>query len=142
MSCLTTVGDVPGQKLETMATDARKRLRRIGATGGATVVHRGPASGDARLRQQRGAGVALAIAGGVTAAAGLALNAAMYEQGRQETDQAAYGQQQTANHVGFVVGLTGAAIGTGGVIVLIASAPRASTLTLAPGPVSTLTVRF
>lgn len=118
-------------QLKSMVGDSQRRLRRL-------------TRGQGRADQPTRAGVALLIAGGLTAGGGFALNAGFYSRYYQPTttDQTTYDWARGGANVGLAVGIAGAAIGVTGLIVLIATGSRDTRVAFVVGPVSSVKVRF
>jgi len=93
-------------------------------------------------QRQRIAGAIVLSVGGATAATGFIVHGAQYRWGLEETNRKDYEQQRRANEAGFVIGVAGAAAAATGLILLLDPRTREAPVTLAPGPVTTVTGRF
>jgi len=129
-------------QLQAMAADARRRIKQL--RRGTGVIRPSATALTPQTRTKRGLGVAMLIAGGAAAGGGFALNAGMYHTYYQPstTNQDTYHQARGAVTAGLVIGISGAAIGVTGLVVLVVPSAGSSRVALLPGPVPTLTVRF
>ncbi len=98
---------------------------------------------DPARRQRIAGGIVLGI-GGATAAVGFITHAEMYRQGLVENQRVRYEYQRNANIAGFAIGVAGAVTAAGGLLLIVEPGLRAtaSDVSLQPGPVTVLQVRF
>jgi hypothetical protein len=95
-----------------------------------------------KLKRRRTAGGVLAVVGGVAAAGGFILNAAVYHSHIDADDQLVYEWAARTAHGGLALGIAGAATGVIGVLVCVAPAPNSGQVVLLPGSVPTVVLSF
>lgn len=99
-------------------------------------------SASQRLRQRRTAGVFIAGGGGLAAAAGFIAHGATYNMGLAETQRSRYEWERETNQAGFVIGMAGIATCVAGVVVALIPQPQDARVSVAPGPTTTVEIRF
>lgn len=135
---LGAVDDDRQSGLAGMTKDAQRRVRQLNrrAAGAGTSIS-GPVS------TRRGAGAGLLIGGGGAAVAGFAVNLGTYARFfKPETEQVPYEDARRVGTGGLVIGVAGASFGVVGLFVLILPAAKRGPVSLIPGPVPTLALRF
>lgn len=127
-----------------MSRDAERRIRRLqrlvraGRRGGEVSSSRGA---PAALGSRRRVGLVLTLGGAAVSGVGFGLNAGLYDlYYRPETERMPYIRAREAVATMLVVGITGAAVGGVG-LVLVAAPEPGTTVSIAPGPVTAVTVR-
>jgi len=124
----------------TMRKDAEKRLKRLdgGAKGAA---NRPPVSSEVLLKRRR-TGRSLLITGGVLALLSFGVDVVIYSTNDMDEGRKQYNRARGAEVVWVILGSGGAAMASGGLILLIDQQSRGVAVGFTPGPVSTLSVRF
>ncbi len=125
--------DAEDDELAGMLGDAQRRLKRLEARSD----RRSPASG--RLGTAR---TVFLVGSAVTATTGFAVCLGAYRVGSLQTEEAPYKAARRANIGGFVVGLTGIGIGVTCLLTLAAPTKSGGVVTLSPGPITFIEIRF
>ena len=135
--------DFDGAKLQRFQA-ATHRLLGMPAPSGAKMVGTALVFSGPPLQQhrQRNVGIGLAGGGGVLALIGFIGHGVSYNQGLVETDAVHYQQLRNNNGAGFALGMTGVAVGVSGAVLLLVSQQSNAKVTMVPGPVPSVAVRF
>jgi len=94
------------------------------------------------LGRQQGAGALVLGVGAGTTIAGLIAHGTAYNRGLEETERVQYERTQDANVAGFVVGMVGIGVAVTGLVLVVDASVRKARVSVAPGPVTMVSLRF